>query len=169
MAEDVFKPVLKRKAKRLTRNTRFDHELHSAMSYETSNRFKALTEGNVEVESVEQDVVDSGADHVETYLPRKTTRVRVKEDFCKVLRKCQIETTNQNKDLNILAKSKPLGPAFNALDPARENSWKRMSMAVDSGACKTVVNPDELLSCEVVETPSSRAGGGFTGACRYQL
>ena len=51
MAEDAFKPVLKRKANKFTINTRFDHELHSAMSYEPTNRFKAITEGNVEFES----------------------------------------------------------------------------------------------------------------------
>ena len=35
------------------------------MTYESTNRFKALTEENVEFESVEQDVVDSGADRAE--------------------------------------------------------------------------------------------------------
>ena len=114
------------------------------MTFESSNRFKALSEENVEFESGEQDVVDSGADRAERDLPRKTTRTGVKEDFRKVLRECQIETTNRNKELDYLAKSQPLGPALNALDPAAQNSWRRMSMAVDSGACKTVVNPDEL-------------------------
>ena len=76
---------------------------------------------------------------------------------------CEIKTTNRNKELNFLAKSQPLGPALNALDPAAQR-WRRMSMAVNSGACKTVANPDELPNYEVFETPSSRAGEGFTGA-----
>ena len=95
VAEDGFKPVfLKRRANRFTRNTCFDHELHCATTYESSNRFEAFSEEHVEFESVEQDVVYSGADRGERDLPRRTTRIRVKEDFRKVLRVCQIETTN---------------------------------------------------------------------------
>ena len=179
MAEDAFKPVLKRKANKFARNTRFDHELHSAMSYESTNRFTSITEGNVEFESVEQDVVDSGADRAEKHLPRKTTRVRVKEDFCKVSRKCQIETTNQNKDLNFLAKSKPLGLALHAHDYARENSWRHMSMAVESGACKTVVNPTSYqttkslrrLHPEQVKVSLVHLAMRYPSsvACKYQL
>ena len=56
------------------------------MTYESTNRFKALSEGDVESESVEQDVVESGADRAESDLPRKTTRARVKENVRKVLR-----------------------------------------------------------------------------------
>ena len=72
------------------------------MTYESSNRFKALSEENVEFEPEEQDVVDSGADRAERDLRRKTTRTLVKEDFRKVLPECQIETTNRNKELNFL-------------------------------------------------------------------
>ena len=52
-------------------------------------------------------------------------------------------------------------------------------MAVDSGACKTVVNPDELPNYEVFETPSSEQVKvslvhlamryPTSEACRYQL
>ena len=107
--------------------------------------------------------MESGADRAESDLLRKTTCTRMKEDFRKVLRVCEIKTTNRNKELNFLAKSQPLGPALNALDPAAQR-WRRMSMAVNSGACKTVVNPDELSNYEVFEMPSSRARAGFTGA-----
>ena len=70
MSDDVVKPVLKRNVTQV-------HEEHSLRSRVTQcdhtnrlHRFEALAEGNVEIESVEQDVVDSDADRAEKHFPR---------------------------------------------------------------------------------------------------
>ena len=44
------------------------------------------------------------------------------------------------------------------------NEWRRFSLAVDSGACVTVADPDTLPNYMVYETPQSKAGEEFSAA-----
>ena len=44
------------------------------------------------------------------------------------------------------------------------NGWTRLSLAVDSGACATVANPELLPNYRVVETEGSRKAEHFTAA-----
>ena len=43
-------------------------------------------------------------------------------------------------------------------------SWKRLSLTVDSGACDNVVHPADVPSYEVQETRASKAGAAFASA-----
>ena len=58
---------------------------------------------------------------------------------------------------------KTIGAVSEKGDP-NNNGWRRMSFAVDSGACATVADPSELLNYEVKETTASKAGECFTAA-----
>ena len=46
----------------------------------------------------------------------------------------------------------------------RPNRGQQLSIAVDSGSCKTVADPEALATYEVFDTPASRAGEVFTEA-----
>ena len=45
-----------------------------------------------------------------------------------------------------------------------KHGWTRLSLAVDSGACESVMNPDDAPGHEVTETPESRRGDNFASA-----
>ena len=45
-----------------------------------------------------------------------------------------------------------------------KHGWARMSLAVYSGACESVVNPEDAPGHEVVDTPESRRGENFASA-----
>ena len=45
-----------------------------------------------------------------------------------------------------------------------QNGWRKMSIAVDSRACVTVANPEDIPNYPVVETIASKNGEEFTGA-----
>ena len=63
--------------------------------------------------------------------------------------------------LNILEKS---GKSLGAFDQKISNEWRLISLAVDSGACTTVADPESVPNYLVTETAASRAGENFTGA-----
>ena len=44
-----------------------------------------------------------------------------------------------------------------------QNKWTRVFMAVDSGACDSVADPEQL-PCTVHETPASKSGANFASA-----
>ena len=46
---------------------------------------------------------------------------------------------------------------------SKKTGWRRMSMAVDSGACDNVADPDQV-PCRVLETEASRSGANFASA-----
>ena len=57
--------------------------------------------------------------------------------------------------------------AINACGKAIDDGshgWTRMSMAVDSGACESVINPEDAPGHDVKETPESRRGENFASA-----
>ena len=66
-----------------------------------------------------------------------------------------------NADMNLLTKI-PEASIRNCT-ALKTNGWTRMSMAVDSGACDNVADPDQL-PCFVMETEASRAGANFASA-----
>ena len=45
-----------------------------------------------------------------------------------------------------------------------KQGWTRMSMAVDSGACESVINPDDVPGHEVMESLESKRGENFASA-----
>ena len=50
-----------------------------------------------------------------------------------------------------------------------EQGWKMISMAVDSGACETVANPEEMPGYEVTETTESKKGINFCSATGEEI
>jgi len=46
----------------------------------------------------------------------------------------------------------------------KEAKWRRIEVAIDSGACDNVIDPDELPEHNVRETAASRAGEQFASA-----
>ena len=67
-----------------------------------------------------------------------------------------------SKELSLLERqsSNDIG----AVNGSEVNGRARLSLAVDSGACATVANPELLPNYRVVETEGSRKGERFTAA-----
>ena len=59
--------------------------------------------------------------------------------------------------------SSPINACGKLTDEAKQG-WTRLSMAVDSGACESVVNPDDAPGHDVVDTEESRRGENFASA-----
>ena len=45
-----------------------------------------------------------------------------------------------------------------------KHGWTRMSLAVDSGACESVINPDDAPGHDIMDTAESRRGENFASA-----
>ena len=54
-------------------------------------------------------------------------------------------------------------PSLGVCTEEQQQKWTRISMAVDSGACDSVADPEQM-PCTVNETPASRSGANFASA-----
>ena len=62
-----------------------------------------------------------------------------------------------------MKESSAINACGKAVDDGK-HGWIRMSMAVDSGACESVINPEDAPVHDVRDTPESRRGEHFASA-----
>lgn len=71
------------------------------------------------------------------------------------------------KKVALLVKDK--GKDIAALGKDDRNGWRRISLAVDSGACVTVADAEDIPNYPVFETRASQAGENFAAASGDQI
>ena len=75
-------------------------------------------------------------------------------------------TTKAEKALKVLTRmpDAPLGVCKEQQQQQEQQAkWVRVSMAVDSGACDSVADPEQI-PCQVTDTPASMSGANFASA-----
>ena len=160
-------------------------ETHEGMSYKSKNRFDVLSNG-------ENEESTSGTTYEDLNLPaaqgmtcsRKFESCWTRRSMQRNAesRKCARVPVEPGKADDPEAKEKGdkkgIGKVIAILTKAKENSvgacgkntaqssptWRRVSIAVDSGACDSVLNPDDVPEHEVRESPESRRGENFYSA-----
>ena len=78
-----------------------------------------------------------------------------------------IEDINERlRNLQVIMKAKVDGNKIATVTEKEEERWRRLAIAIDSGACASVISPDELPEYKdaIVETKGSREGDDFVGA-----
>ena len=64
-------------------------------------------------------------------------------------------------------KKQALAPCTKA--ESKKGEWKMLSIAVDSGACQSVMDPEDVPDYEVTETAESRRGENFNSATGEEI
>jgi len=111
-------------------------ELHKGMTY---NKFEALARDDEDDESIPMDQTSKMTE------PTKT--------IAKV-RRMGMLTKARESSVGVCAKS----------EGTTQPTWRRVAIAIDSGACDSVISPEEVPEHEVHESPESRRGENFQSA-----
>ena len=142
-------PGRKRPKTKFVKSDALKEVLHNAMTYESVNKFEELmvTEDNHEEPvAVKEENKCGGAN---------SKALTVKNKNTSELKKC-------TKAVNTLTKC-----ASCSLSPVgreKSNEWQLLSVTVDSGACDSVIDPEDVPGYEVRETKASRSGEAFASA-----
>ena len=76
---------------------------------------------------------------------------------------CQKINAKKNIDMLVTVRESPVGGcAKNSSDA--QPAWRRVSIAIDSGACDSVISPEHVPDHEVHESVESRRGEIFQSA-----
>ena len=144
---EQFQPVKKGKKVSWKRLDCQD-ELHRSMTY---NKFATLTSGREEQEC-DEDLTSIGGNC------SFALNTAVQETCAK-----RKENTKKNIDMLVKIRESPVGGcAKNSSDAQR--AWRRVSIAIDSGACDSVISPEHVPDHEVHESAESRRGENFQSA-----
>ena len=175
--KDFQKP--KKTAKFFKTNV-FDKSLHEAKSH--LNRYRYLDEGERDARRSPCQFADRtcAGEGEEKRFPCGpniccNTRGEGDSDFDKVIKSFKAVVKRENEDLKVRQNEKSVGQpikiltkieskTLGAFEQESQNGWKLISFAVDSGACATVANPDDIPNYPITETPASKAKEHFTGA-----
>ena len=185
-AEDFKEVKNKKNKKKFVKFTEADETIHKAQSYESDNKFKVLQQqqkndkmmksnSTLEPSFPDQPAADEKKNaKMEASVPGgleceklrrgqpkvKPMQAAMDDEGTKVNLKKHHEEIR--KDLQLLCRA-PTEAPLNHFGESKDDKWKRVSMAVDSGACETVADPTHI-PCDVLETNASRAGASFVSA-----
>ena len=140
-------------------------ELREDARQKSSNRFQILEEAN------SSDVAFESADHVWPVLSASLANVR--SSPCRIKRPAKVQTpTNREqhakRTIAVLTKSKR--GEVNVCEGGPKNpTWRKLALTIDSGACDSVMSPDELPDYEVIETAESKRGECFHSATSEEI
>ena len=132
-AKGKFTKVHKKGNKKYKKMLDMNEIIHAGKTYENKNKFEVLQDKEIEC------TCSSGSSSSST---RPMGTQKWKDD----------------KKIHLLSRV-PEGSIGGLETP----QWKRVSMAVDSGACETVADPSQI-PCKVQETDASRRGACFASA-----
>ena len=178
--EEVPMPVkfkicgAKKGKKRFMKTNAFNECLHGAKSYCCINRWEAIQDGpgeGPEENMTGHNLIKRPADgHPKPDMTHellgkvgRINRRRVEgEDFEKVTKEYG-EIVKVEKTMALLEKS--MKGDIGVISGRKGGSdWKRLSLAVDSGAFATVASPEDLPDYDIEETDASKAGETFVSA-----
>ena len=146
-AAEQFQPMKKVK-KGSWKKLDCQDELHRSMAY---NKFATLTPGEEEQE-FDEDFSSIGGNC------SFALNTAVQETCAK--RKLN---TKKNIDILVKVRESPVGGCVkNSFDA--QPAWRRVSFAIDSGACDSVISPEHVPDHEVHESVESRRGENFQSA-----
>ena len=121
--------------------------LPNAMTYESVNKFGELmvNEDNEEEPAAVTDEHKCGGANSRALTVKNTSELK-----------------KRTKAVNTLTKCAPC--SLSLVGRERSNDWQLLSVTVDSGACDSVIDPEDVPGYEVRETKASRSGEAFASA-----
>ena len=162
----------KKKERKYEASTEFNETIHKAQSYESKNAFNVLAvtgshrnkAAALEASELDEEKVicipcsPGGAGRKEKAKPRNhkdPIEAKAKPN------KATHVPMNKKMPVHILTRVKEA--TLNNFNDEKPQKWTRISMAVDSGACDSVADPNQI-PCAVKETQASRSGQNFASA-----
>ncbi len=131
----------------------YQQELHKAMTY---NKFEVLNEDS---EDKEESVLSPPPQW--EYPPKPSAR-----KIASGIKHCSTSGCQNRppRPLQVLMKSREAPVAGFTKEKTVQPSWKRISIAIDSGACDSVISPEDVPDYEIYESKDSRRGENFQSA-----
>jgi hypothetical protein len=151
--DKIVETEFKKPKKKAVRFVKIDcqRELHQAMTFK-KNSFAPLSSGQEDKEEEEKtEKIVANKPQVKPAVKKKQPKVNAMENV-----KNLVATLTRAKDTYMGACGK------NAENEA--STWRRVSIAVDSGACDNVISPDDVPEQPVVESVGSKKGENFYSA-----